>query len=89
VSTRLVHRTEGVPIPAASDPELWWREVAMHGNVTALFVFLAVSILSAVRGHRSGSWQVATPSAVFSPSSQASAGEGAAASNDGSKEVLA
>jgi hypothetical protein len=48
----LLHVSVAVRIAADLAGSFWWREVAMHGNVTALIVFIAVSVFSAVRGRR-------------------------------------
>jgi hypothetical protein len=52
----LLHLSVAVRIAADLAGSLWWREMAMHGNVAALLLFLAVSVIAARRGRRTRTW---------------------------------
>jgi len=48
----LLHVSVAVRITADLAGSFWWREMAMHGNVTALLLFVVISVHSARRGRR-------------------------------------
>lgn len=51
----LLHFSVAVRITADLAGSFWWREVALHGNVAALFAFVVLSVVAARRGRRQ-SW---------------------------------
>lgn len=51
----LLHVSVAIRIAADLAGSFPWREVAMHGNVTALLLFIVVSVIAARRGRRQGS----------------------------------
>ncbi len=72
VPLALLHASVALRVGADLAGSFGWREVALHGNVAALLLFVAVSVVAARRGRRTGTW-VAT--AV--PSTPAAGTEGA------------
>jgi len=62
----LLHVSVAMRVAADFAGSYWWREMALHGNVAALLLFVVISIVAVRRGRRSGVWTQApaTPSAV-------------------------
>ena len=56
----LLHVSVAVRITADLAGSFWWRELALHGNVAALFAFVVLSVVAARRGRRQGSWMPAS-----------------------------
>jgi hypothetical protein len=66
----LLHLSVAVRIAADLAGSLWWREVALHGNVVALLSFVVVTVLAVRRGRRGG--QALAPSDVAGGSGRSS-----------------
>jgi len=60
----LLHVSVAVRITADLAGSFWWRELALHGNVAALFAFVVLSVVAARRGRRQGSW---LPASITQP----------------------
>lgn len=62
----LLHASVAMRVAADLAGSFWWREMALHGNVAALLLFVVVSVVAARRGRRSGTWvpAPANPSSV-------------------------
>jgi hypothetical protein len=57
----LLHASVAVRIAADLAGSMWWRELALHGNVAALLLFVAHAVVAVRRGRGNAGWETLVP----------------------------